>query len=91
MATYIITATIKIPNFFFKRDGVGYTGKYRVQSSPFKILTMEEGTPPEELFFRNSLITNDKNIKSTELEVISKNFQNNKEKLEKILTFTNYK
>ena len=96
---YIITGRVDIPNFFFKINGTSYTGDYTVQTAPFKIFGLVANELPFELFFRNTILHNQKEfealantvISPLKNELLSKKFQNTKYKIEKIIKFTNSK
>lgn len=95
--SYTITAIIRVPNYLFTSDGESYTGRYQVRLDPFDIdrLVMigfvGEEEFPTSLYFRNTVLAVNPMLKQSNSEVLSKNFQNSKEKLEKIITFTNSK
>lgn len=91
--TEILTAKIRVPNFFFTVDGVSYTGDYRIvrgQGTVHVLTVPSEDLNPKSLYFRNTLLANYE-IKLSESEVLSKKFQNSKEKIEKIIKFTHSK
>ena len=89
----IMHAVIKIPNMLFLSNGDSYTGNYKIIHSPSGVtiaIDSVEGVFGS-LHFRNSYFANFKNVNLSETELLSKNFQNTKEKLEKIVKFTNSK
>tara|TARA_R110000824_G_scaffold355222_3_gene542376 strand:- start:4553 stop:4825 length:273 start_codon:yes stop_codon:yes gene_type:complete len=90
MATIIITGNINIPNYFFTIEGNSYIGTYTVSSDPFALVGVTEDSGAIPLYFRNYLLQSD-HVKLTELELLSKKFQNTKHKMEKIVKFTNSK
>ena len=101
----IISGRVDIPNLFFKPNGESYIGEYTVQTSPnFTIFALVPDEIPFEVFFRNTLLLNKEvmidyfgdqynftDIPLLENEVLSKNFENTKYKIEKIIKFTNSK
>jgi len=94
MTVEVITAVIKIPNYLFTVNGESYTGDYKIVNAPSGITLVGNinDLVPKSLYFRNYLLQSTiYNIPLSETELLSKNFQNSKEKLEKIITFTNSK
>jgi hypothetical protein len=87
----VINAVIKIPNILFLSNGDSYTGNYKIAHQNSNITIISSTAIPMTLYFRNSLFAARKNTKLSETELLSKNFQNTKEKLEKIVKFTNSK
>lgn len=92
----IISGRVDVPNLFFTSSGESYVGEYTVQTSPFKVFALPFNQTPFEVFFRNTLIFNSsiglpEGIELLENEVLSKNFENTKYKIEKIIKFTNSK
>ena len=88
----VIQAVIKIPNMLFDSEGVSYTGNYKIVNSPSGVtIAINSPTRVGGLYFRNSYFAKFENAKLNEVELLSKNFQNTKEKLEKIIKFTNSK
>lgn len=94
MTVEVITAVIKIPNYLFTVNGESYTGDYKIvnASSGITLVGNINDLVPKSLYFRNQLFqSTNYSIPLSETELLSKNFQNSKEKLEKIITFTNSK
>jgi len=91
MAIQVISAKIKIPQYLYTESGKSYTGSYIIKSNPLQILAVDENKNPLQLFFRNTLLQSNLDIKLTNLEDRNKNLKNIKETIEKILTFTNSK
>ena len=75
----------------FLSSGDSYTGNYKIVNQNSNITIVSSTGTPMTLYFRNSLFATYKNTKLSEAELLSKNFQNTKEKLEKIVKFTNSK
>lgn len=98
MTTIILTGNINIPNYFFTSEGGSYTGTYTVYSGPsidhigsqLIILAGDTNSGIQTLYFRNYLLQSG-DVQLTELELLSKKFQNTKDKMEKIVKFTNSK
>jgi hypothetical protein len=90
MTTIILTGNINIPNYFFTSEGNSYIGTYTVSSDPFILTGIDANSLQQILYFRNYLLQSG-DVQLTELELLSKKFQNTKDKMEKIVKFTNSK
>lgn len=92
----IISGRVDVPNLFFTRGGESYIGEYTVQTAPFRVFALPFNQTPFQIFFRNSILLNPPlgfpdGVELLENEVLSKNFENTKYKIEKIIKFTNSK
>jgi len=94
MARYIIKGNINIPNMLFTENGKNYLGEFSaVRSEKGNVdLYGEAGSKTSILLYsRNYLLRQPKKLKLTKFEIDSENFQKNKEKIQKIVKFTNSK
>jgi|TARA_R110000744_G_scaffold58630_5_gene122373 hypothetical protein len=93
MATHTVNGNINIPNMFFTINGKQYLGNFSAirNENGSIVLVGKNNNNDVFLYFRNYLLRQPKKLKLTKFEIDSENFQKNKEKIQKIVKFTNSK